>query len=53
MLEERRVLAGMAVLLFAYAMVGMLAFAARSKPLTPTLRRLWRRLLTRDVDQHK
>jgi hypothetical protein len=47
MLEERRILAGMAVLLFAYAMVGMLALAARSKPLAPTLRRLWRRLFTR------
>jgi hypothetical protein len=50
MLEEHRVLAGMAVLLFAYAMVGILAFAARSKPLAPTLRRLWRRLRTRDGD---
>jgi hypothetical protein len=53
MFDERRVLAALAVLLLAYAMVGLLAFAARGRPPKTMLRRLWRRLLARDGDPHK
>jgi len=52
-MDERKILAAFAVMLFAYAMVGLLAFAARGKPLSPHLRRLWRRVLSRSADRDR
>jgi hypothetical protein len=52
MLDERRIFAALAVMLFAYALVGLLAFSARATP-GGLFRRLWRRLTSRRGERSK
>ncbi len=44
--DERRIIAAVAVMLFAYALVALLAFSASGTP-AGLYRRLWRRFIAR------
>lgn len=52
MFDERRILAALAVMMFAYALVGLLAFSARGTS-AGLFRRLRRRFAARRDDRDK
>ena len=52
MYDERRIISAVAVMLFAYALVALLAFSARGTP-ARLYRRLWRRFIARQGIRRK